>query len=151
MKTDKAFTLVELVVTIAVIVILSTISVPIYKGYVGKTMYAEGYSLLGRIRDAQLLYHAEYGYFLQNTHSSAKSANYTCNEEVTGINARSNKYFTLFRIGYYNWHTNEQYKTSFAACVVKPPKLTKGNLSIIEMVYSLTTGVSFSELSSSNL
>ncbi len=47
--SNVGFTLVELVIVIAIVIILSVISVPIYRGYVDKAKYAEGYALLGNI------------------------------------------------------------------------------------------------------
>ncbi|MBQ3834151.1 MAG: pilin [Elusimicrobia bacterium] len=63
LKTN-GFTLVELAITVAIIVILSSISVPIYKDYIGKSKMAEGYTLLSSIRNAQMEYYNEYGRFL---------------------------------------------------------------------------------------
>ena len=95
------FTLVELVIVIAIVIILSVISVPIYRGYVDKAKWAEAYALVGTIASAQKAYYAEYGNFLRLQQTSATSSSewYTCNETVLGIDARSNKYFTSFRAG----------------------------------------------------
>ncbi|MBQ3834547.1 MAG: prepilin-type N-terminal cleavage/methylation domain-containing protein [Elusimicrobia bacterium] len=90
-KKKKGFTLVELVITIAIIIVLSSISVPIYKSYVKNAKISEGYILLGTIRDAQKQYKAEYGRFFYSRH--------TCNDTVLGIDARANKYFTFFSAG----------------------------------------------------
>ncbi len=109
----KGFTLVELVITIAIVIILSVISVPIYRGYTDKAKMAEGYALLGLICSAQKNYYSEYGLFLVDTSSSAGSNLYTCNDEVLGIDARSNKYYTYFTTG--TW--NAGMKISFVARV----------------------------------
>ena len=92
-KNNKAFTLVELVITITLIIILTSISVPRYKNYSLSAKKAEGYALLGAIRDAQKQYKSEYATFF----SSGRS--YTANHEVLGIDARTNKYFTNFCVG----------------------------------------------------
>ena len=55
----KGFTLVELVITIAIVIILSVISVPIYRGYVDKAKWSEAYALLGMIYSAQKNYYSE--------------------------------------------------------------------------------------------
>ncbi|MBQ3835362.1 MAG: prepilin-type N-terminal cleavage/methylation domain-containing protein, partial [Elusimicrobia bacterium] len=52
-KKRKGFTLIELVIVIMIITILSTVSVPIYKGHISNAKSLEGYTLLASIRDAQ--------------------------------------------------------------------------------------------------
>ncbi|MBQ3834088.1 MAG: type II secretion system protein [Elusimicrobia bacterium] len=104
-KSKKAgFTLVEMVVTLMIIVTLSLLSFPLYKGITHKKAeLSEGYVLLGIIVDAQVAYYNEYGNFLA-THDSCTGtrggylASYTCNDTVLGINAINNRYFTLFNI-----------------------------------------------------
>ncbi len=94
----KAFTLVELVITIAIVIILSVISVPIYRGYVDKAKYSEGYALLGTVLSAQKAYYNEYGNFYQDPYDWK----YTANHDVLGIDVRGNKYFTCFFV----WSSN---------------------------------------------
>ncbi|MBQ3833932.1 MAG: pilin [Elusimicrobia bacterium] len=132
-RKTKGFTLVELVITITIVVILSSISVPIYKSYTKEATMAEGYSLLATIREAQLSYRAEYGNFLRGEHSSQKDWHtYTCNEEVLGINGRLNKYFTWFKVGGYSD------KYSFRAGAYIPDKLRKGYDNYLMLSYCLT-------------
>ena len=96
-RKSNGFTLIELVITIAIIIVLSTISVPIYKRYTLNAKRTEGYVLLGIIRDAQFKYYSEYRSFLSGGASSIKShAVFSCNEDVLGVDARVNKYFTSF-------------------------------------------------------
>ena len=97
MKRLKGFTLVELVITIAIVIILSVISVPIYRGYVDKAKYAEGYALIGLIISAQKNYYSEYGNFLDEEWTGVLSGKFTDNHPLLGIDARGNKYFTAFR------------------------------------------------------
>lgn len=94
-KNIKGFTLIEMVITIVIIVVLSSISVPLYKDYVRDAKLSEGRVLLSRIRDAQLRYYDEYGNFLL----SGYEANFTANNDVLRIDARMNKYFTSFGCG----------------------------------------------------
>ena len=89
-KKRTGFTLIELVITIVLIATLSAISVPIYNQHTKKAKYAECYTLLASIRDAELMYRSEY--------SSFYKFGYTANEKVLGINASSNKYFTWFSV-----------------------------------------------------
>lgn len=92
----SGFTLVELVIVIAIVIILSVVSVPIYRSYTKQAKMSEGYALLGTIFSSQKAYYSQYGNFLDDTKSSMHGANWTCNEEVLGIDARGNKYFTSF-------------------------------------------------------
>ncbi|MBQ3834720.1 MAG: prepilin-type N-terminal cleavage/methylation domain-containing protein [Elusimicrobia bacterium] len=99
----NGFTLVELVVTIMIVIVLSAVSVPLYKGFTSKAKIAEGNVLLGRIRDAQLEYYNEYRNFLWGDQSSIQNRNsFSCKEDVLGIDARTNKYFTMFQVSYGN-------------------------------------------------
>ncbi|MBQ3834032.1 MAG: prepilin-type N-terminal cleavage/methylation domain-containing protein [Elusimicrobia bacterium] len=92
MKRIKAFTLIEVVIVITIVAILSTISVPIYNKYTQNAILAEGYTLLGAIRDAQMLYRSECGIFL-------KDDNWKTYNEALGVNVGTNKYFTVFKAG----------------------------------------------------
>ena len=119
-KRKTGFTLVELVIVIAIVIILSVISVPIYRGYVDKSKLAEGYALLGSILSAQKAYYSEHGNFLKKAQSSLGlgSSFWTSNEDVLGVDARSNKYFSLF---YINNDSREKYY--FDAGTSKPTDL----------------------------
>ena len=123
MKKNKktGFTLVEAIVTIVLLTILTAISVPIYDNYVGKAIYAEAYTFLGAIREAQLLYRSEYGNFWSSTSTSDNIS--TDYDPVLKVNAKLNKYFTWFQIG------NKRYydcNTGFMARVPKPVAYVKG-------------------------
>lgn len=60
-KKKKGFTLIELVVVLVIIGILSIIAVPMYRGYVGRAMAAEGRALLGAVASSEKIYYAEHG------------------------------------------------------------------------------------------
>ena len=113
-KRIKGFTLIELVITITIVVILSMISVPLYKDYMYDSKRSEGYVLLSTIRDAQLQYFAEYENFLCYDHASGGTS-YTCFDEVLGVNARLNKYFTYMSVG--PWKNDGRHTTAFIARV----------------------------------
>ena len=95
MRTRKGFSLTELVMTIAIIVILATVSGPIYNSYSTKSKMAEGYLLLGTIKDAHLKWRNDTGQFYTAAHE-AYSVDYTSYLSVLGIDARANKYYTWF-------------------------------------------------------
>ncbi len=111
------FTLVELVITIAIVIILSVISVPIYRAYVDKAKLAEGYALLGALSSAQKAYYSEYGNFYW---TGTTATNY---DPVLGIDARGNKYFTWFRAGSSN--TGANIKNLIQTAVFKPEELKR--------------------------
>ncbi len=128
------FTLVELVITIAIVIILSVISVPIYRAYVDKSKMAEGYALIGAIISAQKSYYSEYGNFLRHRDSNC----YTSFEPIFGIDARGNKYFTWFECGGYGLAEN-----AFWVGIKKPADLGNKNYGSIEVTYNLNTGSTF--------
>ena len=138
----KGFTLVELAVTVAIIIILMAVSVPIYRSNLDNYRRTEGYALLASIRSAQERYYSEYGCFLPSSCGSGGGGNnanvwnvdyYTCNENVLGINARTNKYFTRFCIGGFYAGSNKSWQ--FAAYV------QSSAVGYLTMIYNLTSGV----------
>lgn len=142
MKKLKGFTLVELVLVISIVVVLSVISGPIYRSYAYKARQAEGYALLGTIRSAQESYYGEYGQFLSSYSIGVAAGTYTCNNELLGIDARPNKYYTCFITGGmalggsgYAGDEGSNTKIGFSAMV-------KGvGAANLTMVYNRTSGV----------
>ena len=133
-----AFTLVELVITIAIVIILSVISVPIYRGYVDKAKMSEGYALLGTILSAQKSYYSENGNFY--SHSG-----WTQYDPVLGIDVRGNKYFTRFHLS-----SDNNVKYSFYAGAGKPEELyynehggSNSVYHVLYLQYNSTRGVRF--------
>lgn len=117
MKRIKGFTLTEVIITMILVITLALISMPLYKGrYSNKAKIAEGYALLGAIRDAQISYYNEYGYFLTARNSFAKVdqvyLHVTCNDPVLGINATNNKYFSCFAYDAANYAAHEAWRSS---------------------------------------
>ena len=140
MKRLKGFTLVELVITIAIVIILSIISVPIYRGYVDKAKWTEAYALFATILSAQKSYYSEYGNFLSIKDTTNE---YTCFDPVLGIDARANKYFTCFAISHTGNSDNKKYQ--FWSYLKKPAELiTNANYNLMAMYYNITTGTRFS-------
>ncbi|MBQ3834886.1 MAG: prepilin-type N-terminal cleavage/methylation domain-containing protein [Elusimicrobia bacterium] len=147
MKRTKAFTLVEMVITIAIIIVLSSISVPIYKSYTEKAALAEGYALLGTIRSSQENYYAEYGCFLENKQSSIGGVNgSTCYDSVLNINARTNRYFTVFVLS--SWDQggpSEIFSANKGRYQMAPivKGLINGTIVNLALVYNITTGLKY--------
>ncbi len=137
MKRLKGFTLVELVITIAVVIILSVVSAPIYQGYVYNAKISEAYALLGTILSAQKAYYAQYGYFFDKNDPSA-----TGYMPELGIDARGNKYFTRFR-ACSGENVSSYY---FHASLWKPADLVKNQYNQFRLWYNITSGSTVGEI-----
>ena len=139
-KSNRSgFTLVELVIVIAIVIILSVISVPIYRGYVDKAKYSEAYALLGNILSAQKAYYSQYGNFLNREQSSTVGKRaYTTKEDVLGIDGRGNKYFTWFTVND-SWGDSRE-KYFFEAGAEKPADLRSGANTVLFLQYNITKG-----------
>ena len=127
-KKKKGFSLTELVITISIIIILSAIAGPIYRSYARNARLSEGYALAGTIRTAQDQFFSEHNYYRFDL-----EYNYTCNDEVLGIDARPNKYYTWFRAGRDIWGGNTQNKWFRADIVGK-------GVPAITYIHSRTSG-----------
>ena len=124
----KGFTLIEIVITIAIIVILSLMSAPMYTGYSKKTKMAEGYSLLAQIRETQINYYNEYGSFLGNASQS-----------YFGIKPKLYKYVNTFQIAAgYPHVTVLSYR--FTSIVTSKNISGFGNVTLI---YDITDGATY--------
>jgi type IV pilus assembly protein PilA len=66
-KNNKGFTLIELMIVVAIIGILAAIAIPNFMNYQCKAKQTEAKSLLGAIRTAQEAYYAEYSKYAENT------------------------------------------------------------------------------------
>ena len=125
----RGFTLVELVIVIAIVIILSVISVPIYRGYVDKAKMSEGYALQGAILSAQKAYFSEYGHFLKYKSGEL----FTGYDSRLGIDARGNKFFTCFRL----WQGADE-KNEFGIGIIIPDKFS--GHSYLHFSYYLDSG-----------
>lgn len=124
-KKISAFTLVELITAVALIIVLSVISVPIYKNNTQQAKEAEAYSLLSNIRTAQYAYWREFGYFLKATTSVSFNS-------ALGVDARGNKYYNSFKGG--NYDTDARGKYYFDAQVYGT------GLATFNLQYNVTKG-----------
>ena len=52
-KTNKGFTLIELMITVAILAIISTIAIPAYTGYIKTAKMAEAHNNIAALRIAQ--------------------------------------------------------------------------------------------------
>lgn len=91
MLKKKGFTLPEVVITIAIVGILSMVAVPVYRGYVNKSISSEGNALLAEISAAEQIYYARQGCFYATNNTERES-------RALGVNAQRNKYFSSYTI-----------------------------------------------------
>ena len=137
------FTLVELVIVIAIVILLSVISVPIYRGYQRKATQTEGHVLLGKIQLAQNTYYKQNGHF-QNIAwlDGCSDSSLTSYNPRLGVDARKNKEFKLFNSGK-NLESKDTMKYGYSASVARkendPEKLG------LTMKYNITSGVTITQ------
>ena len=134
-KKKGGFSLMEVVITVTIIIVLSAISGPLYKSYANKAELAEGYALLGAIRSALDNYYADYGHYYGNGPNTYYTFDTTSYDEVLGIDARPNRYYTQFAIAVNAVHSRNKY--CYTAKAV-------GGLKNIVMHYDRTTGLTLS-------
>ncbi|MBQ3835126.1 MAG: prepilin-type N-terminal cleavage/methylation domain-containing protein [Elusimicrobia bacterium] len=132
---NKGFSLTEIIITILIIAVLSAISGPIYNSYSTKTKQAEGYLLLGAIKDAQMKRYASNGSFLTQNMCGTGWNDFVSVNNIFGIDARANKYYTLFNVGN---STGTDNNIKFKAYV-------KGDGVLMAMYYNVTLGTRFYE------
>lgn len=89
----KGFTFPEVIITIAIVGILSMAAVPVYKGYVRKSISTEGKALLAEINAAEQIYYARNGNFYPTVNNGAGD-----DKLILGVNAEKNKYFTSYTV-----------------------------------------------------
>ncbi len=69
---NKGFTLIELMIVVAIVGVLAAVALPTYSDYVMKSREAEGINVLGDVRTAQLSYYDHP--FLGNQHFATSLA-----------------------------------------------------------------------------
>ena len=73
------FTLIELMIVVAIIGVLASIAVPQYQNYVGRAQATEAFTSTAGLRSDIALYYSENGSFLGYTSSTAGNATYISN------------------------------------------------------------------------
>ena len=143
MKRLKGFTLVELVITIAIVIILSVVSVPIYRNYTDKAKFSEGYALLGTILSAEKSYFSEYGYFYNNGGAVVQSHDFFSEMGALGISSAGNKYFTVFGVGADEFSTQNRYRF-FSVAIIPEELRSDADKTVLRLDYNITKGSTIS-------
>ncbi len=73
-KAQQGFTLIELMIVVAIIGILASLAMPAYQTYSIRAQIAEGYNMLGPIKNAVAEYDMDYGNFPADNTEAALNA-----------------------------------------------------------------------------
>ena len=74
---NGGFTLIELMIVVAVIGILSAVAIPTFRSYLHRSRTAEAVTFLGEIRQRQEAYRAEFGQYCAVSGTGAPASNWT--------------------------------------------------------------------------
>ncbi len=132
-KSNKGFTLIELMVIIVIVGILSLVGQIVFKSYTKQAVLTEGRSLMSTILTAQKNYYVEYS----NVYKRTSTWNdWTIEDVVLDIDASSCKYFTAFTVS----NKDEGSSTEFVAYAPIPQKAYKDGKTMLRMGFNMKKG-----------
>jgi len=82
-KGEGGFTLIELMIVVAIIGVLAAIAIPAYKDYVNRAKMSEVLSVMDAISQGATEYHAAMGYFPDQSYGSKNLADFS--EEYASV------------------------------------------------------------------
>jgi type IV pilus assembly protein PilA len=95
-RSKKGFTLIELMIVVAIIGVLAAIAIPAYRDYVRRARMSEVLAALDAIAQGATEYHAALGYFPNQSYGTTNLAYFS--EEyanITLMNGSSNSYIDI--------------------------------------------------------
>ena len=93
----KSFTLIEVMIVVAIIAVLAGVALPQYNKYVRKAQTTGGIALLNKIVNAEILYFAKHGEYIAITHSNNEIGKTTLKNKL-GIVINENNLFHIVKI-----------------------------------------------------
>ena len=95
-RNEKGFTLIELMIVVAIIGILAAIAVPMYLDYSVRTQVAHGINLASGVKAAVTEYYQDQGVFpADNTTAGVTAAATITGQYVTGVQVGANGVVTV--------------------------------------------------------
>ena len=88
-KVQQGFTLIELMIVVAIIAILAAIAIPAYQNYLIRAQVSEGMSLAGGVQTAVAEYYSNYGKFPESNQAAG----------VASVASISGKYISAVGVG----------------------------------------------------
>ena len=125
---QKGFTLIELMIVVAIIAILAAIAIPAYQNYLIRSQVSEGMSLTGGLKTAYTEFYSNKGYFPpSNTSAGEASSGSITGKYVTsaGVDSGGTGVITVT----FGGQANDAIKASGANTLVLSPVTHSGSIS----------------------